>query len=164
MLYSISMEDYQLPKSYGPLRRRLAITGVLTLLLCVVITLFLFFALDIPPFWRAMFVVLVWGGMIVLWALGALIARWVQSRTSYSLTKDSLCVSKYDWLGHKTQHLYRYDTILSIDSHTHAGGSYGSLTIAMAQQRTISLVGLARPDEQARRIKNLVSKARRAIV
>lgn len=159
-MYSDDMDDYKLPKSYGPLRRQAFLTCIVVIGICVMMTLFFTFGVTFAPIWQVYIVLSMWVGMGLIWAIGVFVAYTAQSRSRYVLTSDSLSIQHQDLLGNRTERLYRYDTIVSIDSFKHASGEYGSLKITLEHQLLLILKGIAHPDEQARRIKKIVSESR----
>lgn len=151
------MADYTIPLSSAPLRRHLAVSAVLVLLACAIITFFFYYAVSAAPNLQRIFVTILWIGMVVLWGLGALLAIKNHSSTKYILTDEALVIKKKGWIGKGTKRLYRYDMIMSVHSESRAYGAYGSLELQVKHQHpAVTMHGVLLPDEHAQRIKKLI--------
>lgn len=154
------MDKSIIPLSPAPLRHSVVVSAALVVLVCLVITFFFQYAVVVAPNAQQFLLTTLWVGMTSIWILGALLMVKSSKSTAYILRTDALVVKKKGLFGKGTERLYRYDTILSVNSTSRAHGAYGSLEIVLDQQPSVMLSGIVLPDEYARQIKKKVSEAR----
>lgn len=141
-------------------RLRILASGFLTLIACLIISFFFSFAVTAAPTLQWILLAVLWVGMTGLWVLGSWVALKQQDKTKYVLTDDALVIRKKGWFGRSTNTLYRYDTILSVQSIVRAHGAYGTLELVLEKQDTVELSGIVSPNEYAKRIKQRAGAAR----
>ena len=150
------MDDYVIPKSSAPVRRFAIASAVLIFTACVVVTFFFSYAVTIAPNAQRVLVGWLWGGMLAVWLLGLLVTAKGHSSKKYVLTSQALSVRKEGWLGKASERLFRYDTIMSVNTISRAHGAYGTIELVLDQQPSVLLTGVLLPEEHARRIKQVV--------
>lgn len=144
-----------------PLRWHIGLSGALVLLACGIITFFFHYAVTAAANLQGMLIAILWISMLGIWALAAFVTIKNYTSTKYILTDQTLVVRKKGWFGSGTEKLYRYDMIMSVHSTSRGHGSYGSIEMAIRyQEPAVVLHGVVNPDEQARRIKELVNAAK----
>lgn len=155
------MKPLKIAKNTSGITSQIITSGLLTLLACLVIGLFFYRIGNIAPTLSGILVVITWVTLIITWSILSLREYVSATRSTYTLMENSLSVSKVGLFGSSIDHLYRYDSIVSISSSSVAGGSYGMVTLYFDRQPTVTLKYIDKPTEQAAHIKKLVNENRR---
>ena len=153
--------SYVIPSSKVSVTHQIILSGVLVLLACMVLSLFFERIGDIAPITYQVLVVATWVGLPALWAILSLHEHLTSDKTTYTLLDDCLQVHKKGWFGMRHEDLYRYDSILSVSSSSRGHGAYGTVALRLHRQTDIVLTHVARPAEQATKIKQMVKANRR---
>lgn len=158
------MKNYELPLDKTGLMQQIVLSGILVIVTCVLVTLFFGRVSGIMPTIYRLLIFGVWVALVGTWIVLSYreLSNW--SKTSYTLLADSLRIRKKGWIGRSSEQLYRYDSILSVDSTSFKHGQYGLVEISFTHQENIILHNLANPEKQATKIKERVALARSIIL
>lgn len=154
------MDDHTIPLSMRTVYRRLIISGATAFLVYSITTFFFLRAVVFAPRLQGLLLIALWVGMLTLWVLDMFVTYQNRAKTKYILTSEALCIRKKGWFGRSSEDLYRYDTIVSVNSTSYAHGAYGSIKLTIHRHTPVVLSGVVTPEKYARYIKKLVNVAR----
>lgn len=151
-----------IPKSEVFVKNTIILNLVATLLLAGSVSLLLIIILPTNSRIQTPLLIIIWSILPLGWIVGsaALVLR--ERNTKYILGPQTLTIKNGSFFGSSTEALYRYDSMLSVESNQSFFGrkyNYGTIHITVPKLETANAVQLKavdNPHEQAKRIKNAV--------
>ena len=158
------MKPHKISKNISSIAYQISLSGLLVIVACVVLGLFFYRIGNFAPTLSQFLMIATWLILIIIWGILSIREYLTSTNSNYTLLENSLSVLKTGLLrGVKEEHLYRYDTIQSVSSTSYQGDPYGTVTIFLDQQKSVTLKHVANPSRIASEIKQLASKDRRQI-
>lgn len=152
------MNDYQIPLSKTPLTVQIITSGALVMAACVFATLFFDKLVSFAPNLQSLLLTTLWIVLPLLWLLGSVYAYKTWPKANYILLDEALRVQKKGLFGATAEQLYRYESILTTGSSTSMFGEYGTIKLTLSQLDPIIIHGVVNPEEQTRKIKEMIAK------
>lgn len=152
--------DQTIPKSKLYIKNTVIANLIGVISLCTVVTLLLIAVLPFSSRIEKPLIISVWIFLPLFWLIGsaALVLR--EKSTKYTFSSQSLIVRHGTFLGSSTEAMYRYDSMLSVESRQTRFGNkynYGTVYITVPRlENAVQLRGVENPHEQARKIKDEV--------
>lgn len=151
------MDDYQIPLSKARLLIQIALGGILVLTALVIVSLFFKRFVTVAPDMQAFLVMSMWIILPVFWAGGSLYLYKSWPKATYILSENALIIQKKSMFGGKSEQLYRYESITTIDCRQNFLTPDGTLTLTLSQLDPVTLYAVADPEAQARKIKDTIA-------
>ena len=155
------MDKNIIPQSEKAMNYRLIVAGIMTLLVCLLVTLLFNTALGFGTNIEKFIVRTLWFSAIIMYAIAVLLDFSTRKKSKYVLDPDSLVVYKNRVFG-MSKVMYRYDSMLAVEVNQSGLGSAmsaGSIVIKIAKlDNDIVLQQVLNPEKQAQRIKDAIVK------
>ena len=152
-------QEETIPTSAAAVRMKIIINAVVVVLFGVLVTILFKTALGFGTRIESLVLWLLWICLPILWGIWSWSLLLAQRKTTYKLAQDSIVARRKGLFG-ITEQYYRYDTVLAVEARQDllTGGQYGSIVLKVHRlQLPAKLENIERPDEYARRIKQLVA-------
>lgn len=155
------MVPHIIPQDNSATIHQAMLGGILTIVACVVLSLFFGRIGDIAPITSQTLATATWIVFPLTWLLLVVHEFILSPKTVYTLLEHSLSVRSINLLDKQHETLYRYDSILSVSSISGSNRKYGSIILRIAHQDDVVLHDISYPDTQSAKIKQRVNASRR---
>lgn len=156
----IQQNDETILKSKVFIKNTIIVNLVGVLVLCAFVTLLLLAILPLGTRVERFLLISIWVTLPLFWAIGSAALLNRERKTKYTLGTQTLIVRKGSLLGSSTESMYRYDSMLSVESRqTRLGNKYNYGTIFITVPRlenAVQLKGIQNPHDYAKKIKEAV--------
>jgi uncharacterized membrane protein YdbT with pleckstrin-like domain len=160
--YTDAMKEMQLRTNPVALNVGIAKAGLWVLVTCALITVLFRTVIGIGSNVESYLLWALWVLLPGMWVIGSMIARDKWRKSSYSLTKDAVVVTKGNMVGGKSRQMYRYDAIIAVDVEQDLWGSrfgFGDVHLEIPRLgRRVILRAVNNPHEQTKQLKARVTQ------
>lgn len=155
-------EQFTVKPSDAYFKYTLFVSFITIILLCILVTCLLLIVFPLDSKIEGIMIISLWVFLPIFWIIGALIL-WQQKRdTSYTLTDKSLIILDGTIFGGNRETIYRYDSMLSVESRQGPIGkhyAYGTIYINVPRlDHRLVLRGIPNPHDLARNVKTHVNE------
>lgn len=152
--------DKLVKKSPMFIKNTVMVNLIFVVAVCTIATLLLIAILPFSAAIEVPLIISLWVFLPLFWVIGSAAFYVREKNTRYTFSEQSLVVRHGTFLGSSTEAMYRYDSMLSVESKQSRLGNkhnYGTISITVPRlENPVLLKGVEDPHEQARRIKDAV--------